>query len=650
MKKTLGGDRIGAGEKMEVEIKEFPYSTHSLSYIRRTTAAPGVVIPILNQVGLPQDTWKIKFNVEGLTQPAVGPLFGSFIIDIHAFSAPWRLYIGDLHQNLLEQGNDMSLVKIPQVRLRAPRAASAIMKQIEPSSLFAQLDIMGLGRATGGTTGLFYRDFNALPFISYYDICKVFYANKQETDAFIVHTPVPTINQTVTSVTVSNNGETPVAVPAAPLVGSVGMEWNVNMDVTFSGTPPAVDTLYVTIDGIQYPMLGVFSSYRIDVANHYIFGNINTQFTYKYVQNWGYTGAAVPTQGQVTLTSFPLKNIDTMRINLLKQTGLPNGLLITSVSDLAPYSTVLEENQTDARTSLQYSLEGLFLKTYQSDLFNNWLKTSWVASITSRSSVNVTGGYLTMDALNNAKKVYEYLNTVAVAGGTYDDWMETVWGAQALNYTTSPTYIGGLRKVLAFQEVISTTGTTGEQGAPLGTLAGRGVMTNTHKGGEITHKVKELSTLMAMISITPRIDYSQGNKWDTNLKAVDDVHKPQFDGIGFQDLIMDQMAYFSTDVGNSGTVTFKMAGKQPAFINYMTMVNQNRGNFAAPDNMMYMVLDRRYKYSATTGIADMTTYIDPAKFNYIFADTRLDAQNFLLHIGIEMEVRREMSAKIMPNF
>ena len=35
------------------------------------------------------------------------------------------------------------------------------------------------------------------------------------------------------------------------------------------------------------------------------------------------------------------------------------------------------------------------------------------------------------------------------------------------------------------------------------------------------------------------IDYSQGNDWDmTNIKNMDDFHKPAFDGIGFEDNLM----------------------------------------------------------------------------------------------------------------
>ena len=155
---------------------------------------------------------------------------------------------------------------------------------------------------------------------------------------------------------------------------------------------------------------------------------------------------------------------------------------------------------------------------------------------------------------------------------------------------------------------------------------------------------------MGIVSITPRIDYSQGNEWDTNLKTLDDLHKPQLDEIGFQDLITEQMAWWDSTIDENGNYIHKSAGKQPAWINYQTNVNKVYGNFADIDNEAYMVLLRRYQHDSTTGaIKDLTTYIDPTHFNYMFADTALDAQNFWVQIVVDITARRKMSAKIMPN-
>ena len=46
---------------------------------------------------------------------------------------------------------------------------------------------------------------------------------------------------------------------------------------------------------------------------------------------------------------------------------------------------------------------------------------------------------------------------------------------------------------------------------------------------------------MGLMAITPMVDYSQGNDFDLNLETMDDLHKPALDGIGYQDLIQEQM-------------------------------------------------------------------------------------------------------------
>ncbi len=180
-------------------------------------------------------------------------------------------------------------------------------------------------------------------------------------------------------------------------------------------------------------------------------------------------------------------------------------------------------------------------------------------------------------------------------------------------------------------------------------MAGRGQLTGKNKGGKVKIKVDEPCYIMGIVSLTPRVDYSQGNKWDTNLKTMNDFHKPALDAIGYQDLITDQMAWFDTEISVNDEPNYSSAGKQPAWINYMTNVNTVLGNFAEKNDSMFMTLNRRYENNGGVGISDLTTYVDPSKFNHIFADTRLDAQNFWVQISNKITARRKMSAKVIPN-
>ena len=124
---------------------------------------------------------------------------------------------------------------------------------------------------------------------------------------------------------------------------------------------------------------------------------------------------------------------------------------------------------------------------------------------------------------------------------------------------------------------------------------------------------------MGIVSITPRIDYSQGNDWHTNLKTWNDLHKPALDQIGFQDLLTEQQAWFGTEqiVAGDNVLQFSATGKLPAWTNYMTNYNRTFGHFAEENNLMFMTLNRRYEQADKTGIGyiepigDNTTYIDP---------------------------------------
>ena len=109
------------------------------------------------------------------------------------------------------------------------------------------------------------------------------------------------------------------------------------------------------------------------------------------------------------------------------------------------------------------------------------------------------------------------LNRIAVSGGTYQDWVETVYTSSWNMHTETPMYEGGMSSEIEFQEVVSNSATADE---PLGTLAGRGINTSK-KGGKLHIKVKEPSYIMGIVSITPRVDYCQGNDFDMYFKYTE---------------------------------------------------------------------------------------------------------------------------------
>ena len=192
MQVNIGGDRLGSGNKMEVNMRNYNRSTHDLSYVWRSSMAAGTLVPFMSEVGLRGDSWTINLNADIQTHPTVGPLFGSYKVQLDVFVVPLRLYQGQLHMNELGIGMKMQTVKLPQLRMSADTPPEEVADldnyQIEPSSIFSYLGIRGLGIANDPLgQPLVRRDFNAVPFLSYWDIYKNYYANKQEEIGAVIH-------------------------------------------------------------------------------------------------------------------------------------------------------------------------------------------------------------------------------------------------------------------------------------------------------------------------------------------------------------------------------------------------------------------------------------------------------------------------------
>ena len=113
------------------------------------------------------------------------------------------------------------------------------------------------------------------------------------------------------------------------------------------------------------------------------------------------------------LKQYDLEVLNQIRDVILHQKG--NEVLILEGGQLGESkngSTELAEFIDELRESQEEKLGGMLLKTYDSDIFNNWVKTDWIdgaGGITEITSIDITAndGKLTMDALNLQQKVYK---------------------------------------------------------------------------------------------------------------------------------------------------------------------------------------------------------------------------------------------------
>lgn len=621
--KSIGKNTLGGGNSMQVDLKTYNRSTHNLSAAWRSSMGVGTLVPCLKLIGLPGDTFDIDIDTKVLTHPTVGPLFGSYKMQIDIFTAPFRLYNAMLHNNALNIGLDMSKVKLPiykQVMTSDANIEDSTRLAYSSSSILAYL---------GQRSTNYYNvtkkliEGQAVPWLSYLDIFKNFYANKQETDFYYL-VKSGFVNTTLTSrnITYDQTGKLTTG-GTIEIVNMTLEQWNASGEVY--GTE--------TQGGIKKWL----SSTEINKYWKPSEKGTNVLLTFKRGQYWTF-GDQAKYKNDSYIQKAGLTTLDELREAILSK---GTELFIIDRTTNKYFNDVLGESNN--KWNLKEAGCGLILKTYQSDIFNNWVKTEWITGengISAVTAISTAGDKFTIDQLNLSKKVYDMLNRIAVSGGTYQDWVETVYTSGWEMHTETPMYEGGLSTEIEFQEVVSNSASSDE---PLGTLAGRGINTQK-KGGKLHIKINEPCYIIGIASITPRVDYCQGNDFDMNLKTLNDLHKPALDGIGYQDLLTSQVA---------GWVDTSVAyGKTVAWINYMTNYNKTYGTFAENGNEAFMVLNRIFEPKNgdfTSKEIDNTSYIDPSKYNYIFAETTTEAQNFWVQIGFGIESRRVMSAKQIPN-
>lgn len=679
MKKTLGGDRLRSENKMEVYLPNFGRSSHNVGKIIRTTQACGTIVPYWCQIGLDGTTFYIDITTKVKTMPTTGPVFGSFKHQIDVFVIPIRLYIAALHNNALGVGLNMSKVLLPQFEVYS--ANTSIYKkdtnrgQVNPSSLLSYLGIKGFGYSI---TNQYLRRFPAIFNLAYWDIFKNYYANKQEENAYVI-TGINHIWKTLSV----GDGVTWTK------------SWQDNKSAAYKIDPTDTKPKYIRLDfeenispeevnEIEFltnnPNTTAVANSLTKLGDSFIFERTDPDalgikapdnprkatnvYTYKvkkaitlaYNNNAaGENLITMPDNQKIKLTPFPLKNIDDVRTEILSAKST-SAYILSNVK--MPYGAATRTielpnyNRTKIYQSSNawYSQAGLAVKTYLSDRFNNWLNTEWIdgktGGINAITAVDVTDGKLTMDALILQKKIFNMLNRVAITDGTYQAWREATYGIRSATLPESPIFCGGMQSEIAFDEIVSNSATDEE---PLGTLAGRGIATMYKSGRGLKIKCTEPSMIMALGSITPRIDYSQGNKWWTRLQNMDDFHKPTLDAIGFQELIAEEAAAWSTELTENYKESYQAIGKQPSWIEYTTDVNETYGEFAAGMPLAFMCLNRVYEESTNGTITNTSTYIDPTIYNNIFAESRLSSQNFWVQVAFDVTARRVMSAKQIPN-
>lgn len=413
-KVTLGGDRLGSGNKQKVELHNYMMNSFNLEQDFKSSMAPGVLYPFLKSIGTNHGTFDIDLDSFMRTLPTKGPLFGSYKLQLDIFSCPFRLYQGILHNNPIDLGMKMKQVYLPKLMYQTVDGANAPKvvgtnedtEQVSTNALIKYLGISGAGHHSGyaSQTRIIRRKFNAVPILAYYDIFKQYYSNKQEEMAYVIEPGNFSYQEQEPSEIQITWGEEEDATATYKLPGRTPQ-----ITRLFQSTGKILRYVKITGKNINPSLIKftIRSGSRV-LGDDYIgnFGRtsrnnnsyiwepnideLDNNFNDWTVLTLYFEPNGTKINSDIVLTPFNLKNIDDMR-NMILSTNKIGQEFIIGDQDMwgldsgtdgtgLPYSTLFKVTEEGISYNA-FKENGLLVKTYQSDLFNNWLDNEYVDMI-----------------------------------------------------------------------------------------------------------------------------------------------------------------------------------------------------------------------------------------------------------------------------
>lgn len=345
------------------------------------------------------------------------------------------------------------------------------------------------------------------------------------------------------------------------------------------------------------------------------------------------------------------------------------------------------------------SRASIFQRAFPDYYLESWLKTSGFN--TSNTLVDVTSNSVSVRSISTASHLQRFRDLAFGGGSRGSDFIKAEFDVDPKLSATVPIFLGSDTCRLGSNVLYQTTG-AGDASSPLGSFSGQ--MSGGDSFKRRTFHFNENGYFMEITSVVPTVmypNYLNPTLLQTNLGQR---YAPALDNIQMQPLTVPTLlgnVFFDTGSGSYShvlnhmgtallrTVAFGKAsfyedvavGYQPAWAELMTSVSKPHGRLC--NDLDYWVFQRRYGTSIynssdvsdasvfleelgqgvdtldvetfnaflknTYVSTDFVPYILPAMYNYVFADTDPNAQNFVLDNSAEISVYREKSKVNVPN-
>lgn len=651
----------------KVELPKVGRSNHNLDKAIMFSFSPGTARPIWSRDVLPKDHWEISFNASIESLPMLAPLYGSFKATWAFYFEPWSNIYGWMDNNIRQ--STQQIIKQNLLRYTLPVMSyerfddpEAVVKNyhvgvsnrvfnfdttvnafgVAPSSVWEDL---------GWPTGFNFEVVDVGPH-NYFSVDDLEFENEGDT-AKIVANGLYLNNVNAENFAQSVVGNIPKTYKLAPVyLHAVKPLAYLDIIRNYYVNNQMAVAQYIGVD-LAYVNFGkprpVVRSVSLEVLD-YIFMLLRSVYSTQYAQH-----------------------IDTWQE------------LYTWFDSVAPLNNQ-ETLHSDAVAFLKHWQEsfcvadgGCFLTNYQMDLNRGLLATS---TGNYKSTVDTSGGSFSIDTLRMQNKIQQLIDILDVTGGRFGDWVRALWSVDIPHNVDKPIYLGSISETISTTDIVSPSTTSGSvAGSQTGFAAGGA------KGRKISFNSDIYGTIMCVFSYTPIVLYSSVFKREDVKGSFYGIYNPRMSQLGYQDvprmfLSAEQAKHsYLDDAGKSRIYGISLAdngsstrrdvqlpytsdiplnglvGKQVAWAEYMSDIDESRGIFANNQSLEYWVLNRDYfmrdnleTFNNTLQVHNLfngSTYIDPWKFQHLFADTEPNAQNFRQFIKFDVFVKRAIPKRTL---
>lgn len=317
----------------------------------------------------------------------------------------------------------------------------------------------------------------------------------------------------------------------------------------------------------------------------------------------------------------------------------------------------------------KYRHFGLMRRTLNNDFFTSFMSNDNVELMSTYSSnIAVDGGQFNIMQIVQANRDWRFATRSLLWGTDWKDYNKIHYGVDLRIPYGKPQFLGALVNNVTFQDVVSQT-QIGAQDAPatnntnLGSRAGLayGALKN-HKGKFVEFNSRDECYVMVLISIVPDVDYYQGIDpmyFKTNLAHSWAV---EYNSLGMQDF---HRGWASAVLGanRSGNPQSwpsynDSLWKVPIWFEYMAKYNQLHGQFTQDFQNRYWTFSRPFtslqelfdgvflQPDATDTYNNLSTYVLPEMYNYIFANT-LGEDNFQVQVRFDARLNNMLDKNVI---